>query len=314
MEVINPDYHRGPFKAALFDFDGTLSLLRHGWETVMIPMMVDALAETGTYESRRQLILIASDAVSRLTGKQTIYQMLWLTEAIKERGGTPESPLAYKQEFLKRLMQDVGERIEVAKLHPETALVPGVQQFLARLQDNGLRLFLASGTDVDSVREEASVLGLATFFGPHIYGAIADSTTCSKAAILANILDESGLRGEEVVGFGDGPVEIEEVKRIGGLAVGIASNEETRRGVNEKKRRRLIAAGADLIVADFTELSATFPSMPPNLGGIDDAVAEVVAKLKPRPPAKTDLTSVGRDDPCPCGSGMKYKRCCGQKP
>jgi len=28
--------------------------------------------------------------------------------------------------------------------------------------------------------------------------------------------------------------------------------------------------------------------------------------LPPLPPAK-----VGRNDPCPCGSGIKYKRCCG---
>jgi uncharacterized protein YecA (UPF0149 family) len=24
-----------------------------------------------------------------------------------------------------------------------------------------------------------------------------------------------------------------------------------------------------------------------------------------------DVRSVGRNDPCPCGSGLKYKRCCG---
>jgi len=29
-------------------------------------------------------------------------------------------------------------------------------------------------------------------------------------------------------------------------------------------------------------------------------------------PAKRDAASVGRNDPCPCGSGKKYKKCCGQ--
>ncbi|WP_413466092.1 SEC-C metal-binding domain-containing protein [Niallia circulans] len=24
-------------------------------------------------------------------------------------------------------------------------------------------------------------------------------------------------------------------------------------------------------------------------------------------------TKVGRNDPCPCGSGEKYKKCCGKK-
>jgi len=29
-------------------------------------------------------------------------------------------------------------------------------------------------------------------------------------------------------------------------------------------------------------------------------------------PAKRDAGTVGRNDPCPCGSGKKYKKCCGQ--
>jgi preprotein translocase subunit SecA len=32
---------------------------------------------------------------------------------------------------------------------------------------------------------------------------------------------------------------------------------------------------------------------------------------KPRP-VKRQLPKVGRNDPCPCGSGKKYKKCCGQ--
>ena len=27
-----------------------------------------------------------------------------------------------------------------------------------------------------------------------------------------------------------------------------------------------------------------------------------------------DFTNVGRNDLCPCGSGKKYKQCCGRKP
>jgi len=27
--------------------------------------------------------------------------------------------------------------------------------------------------------------------------------------------------------------------------------------------------------------------------------------------AKTSVRQSGRNDPCPCGSGRKYKRCCG---
>jgi len=31
----------------------------------------------------------------------------------------------------------------------------------------------------------------------------------------------------------------------------------------------------------------------------------------PRKPKKRDVAKVGRNDPCPCGSGKKYKKCCG---
>ena len=30
------------------------------------------------------------------------------------------------------------------------------------------------------------------------------------------------------------------------------------------------------------------------------------------PPAPITAEKVGRNDPCPCGSGKKYKQCCGQ--
>ncbi|MCI0480557.1 MAG: SEC-C domain-containing protein, partial [Candidatus Dadabacteria bacterium] len=29
-------------------------------------------------------------------------------------------------------------------------------------------------------------------------------------------------------------------------------------------------------------------------------------------PVQRDMPKVGRNDPCPCGSGKKYKKCCGK--
>jgi phosphoglycolate phosphatase len=46
-------------------------------------------------------------------------------------------------------------------------------------------------------------------------------------------------------------VEIEEVRRAGGVAIGVASDEETRQGINAWKRQRLIRAGADIIIGDY---------------------------------------------------------------
>lgn len=32
----------------------------------------------------------------------------------------------------------------------------------------------------------------------------------------------------------------------------------------------------------------------------------------PVEPIKSEKSEVGRNDPCPCGSGKKYKKCCGK--
>jgi DUF971 family protein len=56
-----------------------------------------------------------------------------------------------------------------------------------------------------------------------------------------------------LLGFGDGYVEIEELKRVGGIAVGVASDETYRTGINDWKRQRLIRAGADIIIPDYRE-------------------------------------------------------------
>ena len=44
IEVIRPGATAAHARVALFDFDGTLSLVRSGWMDVMVPMMVEILA------------------------------------------------------------------------------------------------------------------------------------------------------------------------------------------------------------------------------------------------------------------------------
>lgn len=57
-----------------------------------------------------------------------------------------------------------------------------------------------------------------------------------------------------VVTFGDGPVEIRETRKRGGLTMGIASDEVCRHGLNPAKRSRLIRAGAHVVAPDFSQL------------------------------------------------------------
>ena len=259
IELLRTDCIRGRFRAVLFDFDGTLSLIREGWPEVMIPMMVRVLRDTGTKETDEQLDQHVEEFVMRLNGRQTIYQMIQLAEEVRQRGGRPRDPLEYKHEYHELLMKRSEPRLKGLRdgtISPETMTVPGSHQFLRRLRQMGLTLYLASGTDLKHVREEAALLRLTEYFGDHIYGAVDDYKNFSKRLVVERILQQHGLQGPELLAFGDGFVEIEEVKKAGGLAVGVASDEVRRAGVNAWKRDRLIRAGADLIIAEYRQQEA----------------------------------------------------------
>ena len=44
MEICNNNQHTNPVHAVLFDFDGTVSTLRWGWEAVMKPLMLEMIS------------------------------------------------------------------------------------------------------------------------------------------------------------------------------------------------------------------------------------------------------------------------------
>lgn len=254
MERITDGTHALHTRVALFDFDGTLSLIRAGWMDVMVPMMVELLAVLKTGESEAELSEIVREYVGRLTGKQTMYQMIELANEIEKRGGTPLDPLQYKRMYHDRLMDRIAGRIAALRsgqAAPEEYLVPGSIPLLERLKARGLKLYLASGTDEVYMKEEARLLGVDRYFDGGVYGALDDYKAFSKAILIQRILSSAECRGEEFLGFGDGYVEIENVHRVGGVTVGVASDEPECRKVDEWKRTRLINVGADFIVPNY---------------------------------------------------------------
>jgi phosphoglycolate phosphatase-like HAD superfamily hydrolase len=254
-----PGFTRRPtISHVLFDFDGTLSLIRQGWPEVMTPMFAEMLPSlpNETHEARLQL---CHEDIMRLNGKQTIYQMIQLADRIKERGGTPREPLWYKHEYLRRLEERIGHRLDGLRsgaIRPDDLLVYGARPMLETMQRRGLPLYLASGTDEHCVKAEAELLDLPRYFGRHIYGALDDYKRFSKKIVIERILRENSIRGEQLVSFGDGYVEIENTKEVGGLAVAVASDEAHNGSgrFDEWKRRRLLGVGADLVVPDFRDV------------------------------------------------------------
>ena len=244
----------------VFDFDGTLSLIREGWPVIMLGMFEEMLPPRHgdvAEEVRRMLF----DDMMKLNGKQTIYQMMQFAERVKERGGAPQEPLWYKHEYLRRLEQKIQDRIvdlQAKRCSPERFLLHGSRELLENLRRRSLNLYLASGTDEIFVKREAALLGVTEFFGERIYGAQDDYKSFSKKMVIERILRENAIPGARLLAFGDGYVEIQNTKEVGGLAVAVASDEANNGSgkVDEWKRNRLLGVGADIVIPDYRDADA----------------------------------------------------------
>jgi phosphoglycolate phosphatase-like HAD superfamily hydrolase len=262
LETIRAGASAPGARAALFDFDGTLSLIRSGWLEIMLDMIVEGLVELDTGESPEELRAEALDFVWPHTGKDTRFQMEAFAGAIRERGGVALDALVYKQRFLDALFE-VSERrtadLRDGRCPPDRYLVPGARAMLEELREHGLKLYLASGTDHDQLQREAELLDIARYFDGGIFGALPDPDAFSKGMLVALILSEPGMHGSRLVGFGDGPTEIIEVHRAGGVAVGLATDEPECRAASPFKRRSLIESGADYIIPNYLCRRALLP-------------------------------------------------------
>ncbi len=255
----------------LFDFDGTLSLIRQGWPEVMVPMFAEFLPSLPG-ESEEARSRLCYEDIMRLNGKQTIYQMIQLAERIRERGGSPREPLWYKHEYLRRLDQQIAHRrdgLRAGRMPSDELLVYGSRSMLDLLQRRGLPMYLASGTDEVFVKQEAELLDLPRYFGKHVYGALDDYRQFSKQMVIERILRENRIPGAQLLSFGDGYVEIQNTKDAGGMAVAVASD-EAHNGSGQFdpwKYQRLLGVGADVVIPDFRDADALLRSILGEEGG-----------------------------------------------
>jgi rfaE bifunctional protein kinase chain/domain len=265
IEIINEWERNLHIRHAIFDHDGTISTLREGWEDIMAPMMIKAIlgdkyqeADEALYQKVYTRVI---ESIDRTTGIQTFVQMKVLIDLIREFACVPREKMldefGYKQIYNEALLKIVKERekkLRKGELSLEDLTLKNAVPFLQRLYDAGIKLYLTSGTDELDVKKEAQVLGYSHLFGNRIYGAIGDVTREAKEMVLHRILNVIGKSAfRSVATFGDGPVEIRETRKRGGITIGVASNELRRFGLNEKKRSRLIKAGADIIIPDFSQ-------------------------------------------------------------
>lgn len=257
MILLQKEKPKRPIRAVLFDFDGTISTLRSGWEQVMRAVMLEMIAgDAPVTDALRSEVDAYIDAS---TGIQTIFQMQWLCQSIKTYGmnkNMPEDPWYYKDIYNERLMRVVNERraaLENNTAQREQFLIAGSDTLLEALRRKGVELYVASGTDDEDVTAEVSILGLTHYFS-RIAGAGYRSLQCSKERTLRDLLQKSGFDGDELLIVGDGKVEIALGREIGAWTIGAATDETRRRGVNPAKQARLKNAGAHAIIGDYLDL------------------------------------------------------------
>jgi len=259
IEVLNSDFQRGNIKHAVFDFDGTVSILREGWPEIMLPVMVDAIR--GDKPATPEIVEACREYIDESTGIQTILQMEHLVEMVREFGNVPEDKIldakGYKAIYNEALMKPVNERLAALRRGEKTledVTVKGSREFVKALFDRGVKVYIASGTDRDDVRNESGACEIAQWAEGGIWGAIGNVEEYSKDKVIKEIIAQNDLHGSELLVVGDGPVEIRNAKSNGGIALGVASDEVTGHGWNMDKRPRLVKAGCDLLIPDFAEL------------------------------------------------------------
>ena len=99
--------------------------------------------------------------------------------------------------------------------------------------------------------------------------------------------------------------------------IGITAGASTPDGIIEEVKRTM---SENAVVArseqDFEEMLNGILTMElPNEDIRKDMLAQLAELKKEMPtnsPAPAKKPKVGRNDPCPCGSGKKYKKCCGK--
>jgi rfaE bifunctional protein kinase chain/domain len=250
----------------IFDHDGTLSTLREGWETVMEPMMVRAILGPVYEEASGALFADVTRKVRRLidrtTGIQTLMQMKGLVDLVRAAGFVPESEIldehGYKRIFNDDLMKLIHRRVAklaCGELVSTDFQIKNAGVLLNEMHKRGIKLYLASGTDQADVVAEAKAMGYADLFEGRIFGSVGDIKADAKKMVLERIVRENNLAGHQFATFGDGPVEMRETQKVGGLCIGVASDELRRFGWSMTKRTRLIRAGASLLVPDFSQIS-----------------------------------------------------------
>jgi hypothetical protein len=122
------------------------------------------------------------------------------------------------------------------------------------------------------------------------------------------VLSNAASLARQVTALSERIVRNSNAPRYWGMAKSV-SMEAMKEGVDltdEKAMNAfLIRYNARMLRSAMPPPGLPAPDLPPLPGDVDDGWPQVETFIRPGP-------KVGRNDLCPCGSGRKYKKCCGQ--
>ena len=233
----------------VFDLDGTLSLIRHGWQSVMAGVMTEALAES--MPGRAGLPEFARTVVDATNGSPVVRQMEALSEQATASGGAAIDAPAWARVYQDRMQATMDSR--KVSIPPESLLVPGAAIFVARARRAGFACALVSGSSAANVESDLAFLDLDAMFDGLVRSPLdpAAPNSFSKEQVFRDLMAECGVRS--LVAFGDGPGEIRAAVASGGKGVGVAHTPGTG-AIDAALSASLSKAGASLVVADFIDL------------------------------------------------------------
>jgi phosphoglycolate phosphatase-like HAD superfamily hydrolase len=251
IEVLNRP-QRQPIVAAI-DFDGTLSLVRMGWQTVMHRVMKDALAPLHPQLDRIDAEI--HSYIARSTGQPSIIQMAWVDEHVHLYGGPHHGAQYYLDQFSHAMSDRIDERLVsmTNRTQADVHMIRGARAFLEHLATRGVHMALVSGTEYHHLVRESTALGIIEFFDAGIFGPGGHAPGFTKAEALASLVERYALLPGQLVSIGDGPVEISAGRSLDAYCIAVASDEASGE-LDSHKRVHLVNAGADAVIANFLPL------------------------------------------------------------
>lgn len=248
MNLSRPLPNLASLRLAVFDFDGTLSLLREGWATIMAQQGVELLDDTSRQTELELEMLM-------LSGKPSITQMQRLIELAQAAGKPHPTDAELLHEFQNRLRGILDARLAAITTSPSGAFcVPGAITYLEHLASAGIECVLVSGTQKDFVVAEAEQLNVRRFFGDQLFAPEANNSSFRKLDVIAEMMKQRQLDGSQLIGYGDGYAETVAVRELGGYVVGLATCDIGETGLHPLKQQMLTTLGAHAILPSYLPL------------------------------------------------------------